>query len=774
MKSLKLTPGIICAGSIGLACLALLFGDCPILEFFQRLEWISYDWRLRVAHRLEPPMSSKLGLVFMSDDSLAVFSQGKLGTNFQFGLKWPRHLYGRLVRELNAQGATAIGLDLLFNDHRVDHLPIQTAEGTIPSDLFFRQQLSNRGNVLLGATEEVVPDAFFQTAPSQWGEVSHELDSDGVLRRDRAFRDYRLWHPLISHEALLRGWDLQNALVLSNQIVFPRKGEEARAFVLSLNPDGYFDPTEVGTKPKDGLVRLYKPFQEGRVWHLGIALAARQLNLDLDTAVLDSKKNQIILSGTNGLQRIIPINRHGEFLIDWTITLKDKRLTAEAFESMVSKDILRQLGSNVVEQFSGKVVVVGSTATGNDLSDRGPTPLEKDTFLTTNYLNVANSLLTGRFIRQTPLWLNLLLIGLMGLAGAGFTWKLPAIWASGLVVVLTAGMVLLEMSIFLRHRWWLPMVVPALSLLLTHFGLLTYQTLFEQNERRRIKDIFSKLVSPNVVNELLQAERLSLIGAREQVTVFFADIRGFTEVTDRCHARAEEYVRANELGRAEAKVYFDQQAQVMLHTVNLYLSLVADVIKKHQGTLDKYIGDCVMAFWGAPTPNEQHALECVGAAIDAQRAIDELNQQRALINEAREAENRNRVANGQCPLPPFELLKLGIGINTGVVTVGLMGSDVHGLNYTIFGRDVNLASRLEGFSGPGRIVISEGTYLELLRLAPFIADRCVALPPRKFKGFETGPVQIFEVMWNNNWRLEEREDSSSSTTELILSSAVAR
>ena len=161
---------------------------------------------------------------------------------------------------------------------------------------------------------------------------------------------------------------------------------------------------------------------------------------------------------------------------------------------------------------------------------------------------------------------------------------------------------------------------------------------------------------------------------------------------------------------------------------------MAEAIKKNGGTLDKYIGDCVMAFWNAPTPNEKHAVAAVLAAIEAQRAIYELNVKREAENPAREKESRERVAAG---LPPKLLnvsLQLGTGINSGVVTVGLVGSEAHGFNYTVFGREVNLASRLEGVSGSGRIIISDLTYFQLLRHAPELASVCVELFPVTVKG----------------------------------------
>jgi adenylate cyclase len=169
-------------------------------------------------------------------------------------------------------------------------------------------------------------------------------------------------------------------------------------------------------------------------------------------------------------------------------------------------------------------------------------------------------------------------------------------------------------------------------------------------------------------------------------------------------------------------------------------------VKKNGGTLDKYIGDCVMAFWNAPTPNEKHALACVQAAIDAQRAILALNQKRLAENPAREIENQSRRAAGQPPKPMHIALQLGTGINTGLVTVGLMGSEEHGFNYTVFGREVNLASRLEGVSGSGRIIISDLTYYQLLRHAPELASACTELFPVTVKGIKDA-VRIYEVPW---------------------------
>src|SRR6185312_3600411 len=147
----------------------------------------------------------------------------------------------------------------------------------------------------------------------------------------------------------------------------------------------------------------------------------------------------------------------------------------------------------------------------------------------------------------------------------------------------------------------------------------------------------------------------------------------------------------NNLAGERAEAVFDGQARETLDTVNLYLKVIAETVLKHKGTIDKFMGDCVMAFWGAPIPNEHHALTCVRAAIDAQRAVYHLNREREAENKRREAENVRLAAAGQPLMHLLPILVIGTGINTGVVTAGYMGSEER-LNYTVFGREVNLAS----------------------------------------------------------------------------------
>jgi len=740
---------IVTASIVAVSALLLVEETFGLAGLLRRLEWITFDWRARQAVLRPLPASTNLGFVFISDESIEALKNGTL--DYRVGLYWPRQVYGRLVRELATQGAEAVAFDILFPDLRQDHQPVELRSGRETSDAFFAREMSVAGNVILAAEKGVVPHELFRTNAWAVGDIGARKDADGVLRRARAFETYYVWHPLIRRAAVRYGFDLRQPLIEERRISFPIPGGALRR-EFALDQDGNFDWVELyeelGGEKITGLVKPFqKPYRALRVWDMGLVIAARQLQLDLANAVI--KPHEIELSGS-GLKRVIPIDRDGRFMIDWSISAYDRRLTRESIESLLLQEQNRRHGAtaSITNRWKDKLVFVGSTASGgNDLTDLGATPLEEETYLTSRFWNTANSLMTGRFISPTRLWMQVLLVAAMAAMAAVLTIRLTPTFA--VLGVVFGGMVyvLIVEQTYLLARIWVPMVAPLSTFALCHFGLMAYQAFAEQHERRRIKNIFGKIVSPVVMNELLSAENLALVGARRRVTISFADVRGFTELTDVSQAAAEADVRRRNIADAEAEAYFNTRSRELLQTINLYLALMADIVKKHDGTLDKYIGDCVMAFWGAPKPNDKHAFSCVRAAMEVQRAIRSLNQERAEENRRREAENLERVRRNEEPLPLLEVLTIGIGINTGIVTVGVMGSDSHVYNYTVFGRDVNIASRIEGCAGGEKIIIGEATFAELLHYDSELAGHCYELEPVLVRGIAE-PVKIFEVRWD--------------------------
>lgn len=745
-KPFKRAPVILAAVVLALVCGLRLLS----LDFFDRLERLTYDLRARTALHFPAPTATNLAFVAMEDSSIKAVKSGVLG--YKYGLYWPRQIYGRLVEELSAQGAKTIAFDVLFGELRDDHPQVQMGNGNlIESDDFFALQMRRASNVVIAVTPELRPPDLFATNALALGGISTDKDSDGTLRRVEAFHIYHIWHPLLKKAAVEYGLELDQVRFEPGRIMLPQTGT-TNFVTIPVDAENNFELADLtGDKLPPGVAPKAKAFSDERVWHMGIVLAAQELKLDLQNADIDLPHGKIILRGANGVERVIPVDSKGYFYIDWRLTPNDPHLLRAPVESLLWQDKQRLLGktNGLSNAFRGRLVVIGSTAQGNDLTDRGVTPLEKDTFLVSKHWNVANSVITGQFIRRASLPVELALIIFLGVLTAFLTWQLRAFSATGGTLLLMLVYVCMAFFAFVEFRYWLPLVFPIVcAMLVEHVSLVTYRVVFEEREQRRVKSVFSKIVSPDVVNELLQAEKLSLGGARSEVTVFFADVRGFTTFTDETHERVAEFVRAQNLDPAVAEKYFDDSARETLETVNLYLAVVADAVKNHSGTLDKYIGDCVMAFWNAPIINKKHALACVRAALEAQRAIHELNKKRLAENNSREIENRARLAAGLPPKPLLTALQLGTGINTGLVTVGLMGSDAHILNYTIFGREVNLASRLEGVSGSGRIIISDTTYNHLARHDPVLAATCVELPPVTVKGIKAA-VRIYEVPWQN-------------------------
>lgn len=365
---------------------------------------------------------------------------------------------------------------------------------------------------------------------------------------------------------------------------------------------------------------------------------------------------------------------------------------------------------------------------------------------------MANSVIANRFVKPTSAGVNFALICFVGFLSAWITWAAARpVTGSVVMTVFFCAYIALAVILFNLWRVWLPVVLPLVcSGLVTHVSALTYRVTLEQSEKKLIRSMFSRLVSPEVVNKVLGAGAVSLnslAGERREITIYFADIRGFTELTDSIQVENTEFVRRQGMTDTLAEEYLDEQAREIMRTVSLYLGLIADCVKKHEGTLDKYIGDCVMAFWGAPLGNPRHAVSGVRCAIEAQQAIQSVNLQRAEENKRREAENIERERTGLPLLSRLPVLSMGSGLNTGMSIAGFMGSKAHIVNYTVFGQ-VNLASRLEGLSGFGRIIVGEGTYLSLKRDEPALASSCVELPLAQVKGFRER-VRVFEVPWQS-------------------------
>lgn len=705
LPSAKASPALITVAVLAVVCLiqALPYA-VPGFTFFQRLEGESYDWRVRRAWKGARPSdreAKSLAVIVIDEDSLKVLNKPDWGAH---QWPWPRLIYGRLVQELVAQGAKLIGFDIFFLDRGHDYAEERMAipaKGQVSSDEFFAYQLRQAGNVVLAAPTDA-------TSPRPLA-----LDFPLALFRTNALT--------VGHDGLRQ-----------------------------VNPDPVFRRTPAFVDDPE----------HGRIWHLGIVLGAKFLGLDTSQAIV--LRDRLVLRGPNGVERIIPVDRDRCFYLDWSVALRD--VQAEPFDKMWAAALLRDRNLPQDARLQNKIVVIGSTGTGNNVADRGATPLGKTEPIFTSHWNVILSMLTGRFVRRASYTTELWLIVLMALTAAVLSWRLRAVWASLGVAAVALLYAWVGVWLYAQHLYWLPLVLPvAGALLMTHVCMVSYRMVVERTQRRLVRSTFGRLVSPNVFNLLVQMEPRALAGTRRRVTIYFADVRGFTRFTDECHARAEAYVRTHGLSGQEAEAFIDKEARNTLATVNVYLSAIADTVKALNGTLDKYIGDCVMAFWGAPVANDRHALSCVNAAVAVHRALHDLNEERHRENLRREKANPAWVAAGKSPLPLLPILKVGSAVHSGMVTAGFMGSALHISNYTVFGRDVNIASRLEHITGSDRILITQATYDEILRDAPEMTAVFRPLEPVVLRGIHE-PMPIYEVPWQLLSGVTETEPSGTEAS----------
>ncbi len=733
-------------------------------HFWTQLEWATYDARLNFARSYREKDFDDFGFVNVNDETITALSDGSYG--YQFGLYWPRLVYGIALNELKSQEAEVVGFDIIFAENRPDH-DVYAVDG-MTSDEYFMEAIYNAENVVLAGARGVLPPMGFQLRAAGLGNVAIMRDPDGSLRRTRAFEDFIIWDPLFRNKARAHNWLVEFE---ESRVVYKDPDTQQITLVIPVNETGEYDARLLNSDPDDtaaldaleGLEEaannmevLGIAYEKKRVWDMGIAAAALKLGLDLDNAEIKQGES-ITLRSAEGVKRVIPIDYENSFMIPWQARIDERNAEEQflvdqvPFEQLLLNDYIREYepDMDVSNLFQDKIVFVGSTAVGGDLTDLGPTPIGKETYLVSKHFNVAKAILDDSFVYRTPKWVESLLILVMCALAAALTWKGKALRASLLVLVMTGVYAGVALWLFVDQQIWAPVTLPlGGAFLMNHVCIVSFRVIQEQKERQRVKSVFSKIVSPSVVNELLLAESLSLGGLRRRLTVFFADVRGFTEMTDKTQAQVEQQIEELGLQGAEADQMREIIAREVLSTVNLYLGIISDVIRKYDGTLDKYMGDCVMAFWNAPIPNEKHALVCVQAAVEAQLTIKKLNEKREQENVRRSIENEERMQRGEKPLFMLPVLTLGTGINTGDVTVGLMGSERNILNYTVFGREVNLASRLEGVSGRGRIVISESTYRDLVRDDPHLGARCKELEPVTVKGI-ADPVKIYEVPWRD-------------------------
>jgi adenylate cyclase len=624
----------------------------------------TYDWRL--ARTADPSGARKdIALVEIDEYSLRNL-QPNAGR-----WPWPRMVHANLIEYLRRGKPALIVYDVNFAEPDATSFPFggQTMTGS-ESDEALVDAVRKAGNVILLA------DATFageSTTQQSWVDPGYRLESSDVLERRVIFAPFAALAAAASsvgHNFL--SFDSDGPI--RHTVPFVRSGDRAM--------------------PSLGLAAALRvsAIKPADVHLNGAVLIAGDREVPLESRELNTQ---------DGARRFLwgLINFRGPaFLPD----LKSRPYPHYSFFDLLysEEQLLADQTPNIDPAvFRDKIVFVGVTAAG--LFDAFETPFAGGKMPGIQvHAAVADDFLSRRFMRPQSRWLTVVLVLGMALAVGVIGTLLPVWWATG-IFVLFLGAFAFVTTRLIAGGHWVNVTQPALGSAFALFGGVGYQYFVEGREKRKMQRLFGQYVSKDVYEQLVANPELARLGGqRRQMTVLFSDIRGFTTVSER--GEPEEIVGM----------------------LNEYFTRMVAIVFAHKGTLDKFVGDMVMALFGAPLDDPHHAEHAVDAALEM---IRELNR----LNEKWSAEGR-------------PVLDIGIGISTGPMIAGNIGSEAI-MSYTVIGDAVNLGARLESLNKEygTRIIISEATREALSGRYLYrpLGDVVV-------KG-KTRPVAIYEVKENH-------------------------
>lgn len=536
---------------------------------------------------------------------------------------WPRTRIADMIDKLTALGAVVIAFDIVFAEP--DRLNPAVAADTIRNlDEETRAKLR-----ALPSNDQALGDAIRRSRvvlgqsgfPYVLAEFDKSLPVTGLAMRGEEPQPF-----LIDFAGLLR-----NVQVL----------EEAAA------GRGLFTIKN----ERDGIVR--------RVPMIMLAQGATVPSLSFEMLRVASGSGTILTKTEKaGLQSVgvrgfeIPTDRNGQVWVHFA--RRDPSIYVSA------ADLLE--GRVPPEKIAQKLVLVGTSAVG--LLDVKTTPVDPVMPGVEIHAQVLESVLSRTVLSQPNYtiaaeFFAALVLGVLVIAFAPLLGPVTLVAVGALFATLLIGT---SWYFYTQYRLLIDFTYPLLSTMSIYLTLIFTSFVREQKQRRQIRSAFGQYISPALIEQLAQSpEKLQLGGEEREMTIMFSDVRGFTTISES----------------------YKHDPQGLTALMNRFLTPLTNAILDRKGTIDKYMGDAIMAFWNAPLDDKEHQLNACEAALDMLEQIDELNQKREI-----EAED-----GGYTHIP----INVGVGLNTGTCVVGNMGSNLR-FDYSVLGDSVNLASRLEGQS----------------------------------------------------------------------------
>ncbi|MFP4474140.1 MAG: CHASE2 domain-containing protein [Desulfatibacillaceae bacterium] len=638
-----LSPLTITIGAIVLILIAYI--NQP--GFLEIIELKTIDARFRWRGEVQPGPEVVLAVI----DEKSIQEQGKW--------VWPRTKIANLITKCSDAGAAVVGMDIGFlePDQHSAAMAVEEVEAALsalemddPRLVETLEQVKNRGDhdrilaaAIRNSTADVVLGFFFLMSGEGMGRLTeeeveyHEKNSDGakfnlVRWTPGSGADYNA----IPVSAAFR--PQSNIPVIANSTNY------AGYFNMQADRDGTFRWMPMAIQWEDS---LYAP--------LSLKTVQAYLDANIEMLVADWGVEDVKVGGYS-----IPVNEKGRLLVNY-------RGGRRTFTHVSVTDILK--GRIAPNMLRDKIVLVGATAVG--IYDLRVTPFQQEDYPGLEiHANVVDNILRRDFLRQ-PNWTQLIDILAILILGAVMGAVLPrgsVLVGISLLLFLFIGYYALAQYMFSSLGIVLNLVYPIALILLVYVSITVYKYVTEEKEKRWIKGAFSTYLSPTYVDQLIKSpDRLKLGGENREITAYFSDVQGFTSISQK-------------LGATE-----------LVELLNEFLTEMTDIVLDLGGTVDKYEGDAIIAFWGAPLDMPDHAAKACEACVYMQKRLLELRRKFA-------GEGRPE-------------LRMRIGMNTGSAVVGNMGSKSR-LDYTMMGDTVNIAARLEGVNKEygTYTMISDSTY----------------------------------------------------------------
>jgi adenylate cyclase len=665
--SRKVIAGLAIGSGAAALTLALGWGG-----WLDGTELQTYDWRVRTMAdiriaRNQPLVHPDIVLVEITDASIRDLAP------FVGRWPWPRALQAMLIEYISSGHPSAIAVDITFTEPERKARYEFAERGEITSeesDRDLASAVAKAGNVIMLA------DA-----------VDAGLEGADVKQQEWNAPPYRLG-PAIEERPVVT-------------LPYPALTSAAAGFghnFLALDPDGPARRVPPFIRRGD----KYMP-------SLGVAAALVAGGLRPDEIVLEGdeiriRDRRIPLVAVPVADAKDPSKRHDQqtMLINYRAPAVVRN--GPAYPSYEASMVVQSLGQMAngekpdipADVFKNKIVFVGLAASG--LLDVFQTPFGAGSLRGIQlHASVADSILSNRFLRPSRAWVlpaavaaGALLVGMMAA-------MLPFAAAATGTIAFAAGWTGFALWLFSRGLW-APVAQPFLAAALALFAGTAYRYFVEDAEKRKVSKLFGRYVSRDVYTQLLANPALAeLGGARREMSVLFSDMRGFTAITE------------------------NGDPEQLVQQLNEYFTRMVEIVFRNGGTVDKFVGDMIMALFGAPVDDVHHADAAVSAAEEMVRELGELNRKWA---------SEGRVQ-----------LDIGIGINSGDMIAGNIGSAAI-MSYTVIGDNVNLGARLESLNKDyrTRIIISEATRARLSR-----PHETRPLGGVVVKG-KTRAVEIFEVV----------------------------